>query len=332
MEKYSKNRTAVVILNWNGENLLKRFLGRVVENTEGADVIIVDNASTDGSIEWISEYFPSIRVIEFEKNYGYAEGYNRAISILEEYDNIILLNSDAAPKKGWIKPLEESLSQSNVVAVQPKILSESDPRKFEYAGAAGGYLDCNGYPFCRGRIFNTIEEDNGQYDTADEIFWASGAAIAVKRDAYLKVGGMDSLFFAHMEEIDLCWRLKLEGGKIVYQPKSVIYHLGGGSLDSSSPRKTYLNFRNNLLMLYKNLPKSGWKKKFLIRRRLLDSLAWVKFIITGNFKHGTAILKAHRDYRKMKGNYSEFPTENLLKRDCQRNILSDYYLKRKKTF
>lgn len=332
MDTSSGNKTAVIILNWNGEPLLKRFLPRVVANTRAADIIVADNASTDGSLAWVKANYPSIRIVRFDKNYGFAEGYNRAITLSNTYENIILLNSDAAPAPGWIEPLEYSLNEPGVVVVQPKILSESDHSKFEYAGAAGGFIDCNGYPYCRGRIFDTIEADKGQYDEPSVIFWATGAAMAVNRTAYLKAGGLDPLFFAHMEEIDLCWRMKLEGGKIVYQPKSVVYHLGGGSLDSLSPRKTYLNFRNNLLMLHKNLPEGRRKNRLLIRRRLLDSLVWLKFILTLKLPHSSAIIKAHCDFRRMKNNYTTFPSHDLLKTDCRRNILSDYYLRRHKIF
>ena len=332
MERLSDNRTAVVILNWNGAELLERFLPRVVANTKGADIIVADNCSDDNSKELLRDQFPGIRVMALDKNYGYAGGYNRAVERLEGYDHVILLNSDAAPAEGWIGYIAESFKGENVVAVQPKILSENDRGSFEYAGAAGGFIDRYGYPYCRGRIFNTVEKDHGQYDSATDLFWASGAAMAVKRDAYLAAGGLDEAFFAHMEEIDLCWRLKLDGGRVVYQPKAVVYHLGGGSLDSSSPQKTYLNFRNNLLMLYKNLPQTKGKDRLLFKRRLLDTLAWAKFMATGKFRHGSAILKAHRDFKKMRKGYTHFPQQNLLAEECRQNILSSYYLKGRKTY
>ena len=312
--------TAVVILNWNGEKLLQKFLPPTVENTSGAVVIVADNGSTDGSVAWIRRTFPGLRLLEFDRNYGFAEGYNRAIQLLDGYENIVLLNSDAAPAPGWIPPLVEMLGREGVVAVQPKILAYNDPTCFEYAGAAGGLLDRNGYPYCRGRVLGHVEKDCGQYDDEAEIFWASGAALAVKRDAYLQAGGLDTDFFAHMEEIDLCWRLKLAGGKVMYQPRSTVYHLGGGSLDSRSPKKTYLNFRNNLLMLHKNLPEGSRKTKLLFRRRLLDTLAWLKFILSGKFAHAGAILKAHKDFRTMKGNYTAFPRHDLLAKECNESI------------
>lgn len=325
-------KTAVVILNWNGEELLKKYLPKVVANTPDAEVIIADNASSDNSILWIKSTFPELRIIEFEKNHGFAQGYNLAIAQLSEFRNIILLNSDAMPEKHWIAPLEEALAKKNVAAAQPKILSARNKSFFEYAGAAGGFIDKHGYPYCRGRIFNTVEQDKGQYNSSSEIFWASGAALAVKREAYLKSGGLDPLFFAHMEEIDLCWRLKLNNYKILYIPQSIVYHLGGGSLNMTDPRKTYLNFRNNLLMLYKNLPDGKEKDKLLFRRRLLDTLAWLKFMCSGNFANGQAIIKAHKDFKSMRGNYSVFPSIDLLQQECKRNIIFEYYLHGKKIF
>lgn len=325
------SKTAVVILNWNGRELMNRFLQRVVDNTSDADVIVVDNGSTDGSIDFLKEEFPSLQLMEFEANMGFAAGYNKAIAQLEDYDNIILLNSDAAPAKNWIAPLVEALGAPDVVATQPKILSERDKTMFEYAGAAGGFLDKYGYPYCRGRIFDTVEKDRGQYNDTCDIFWASGAAFAVKRKAFIKASGFDEAFFAHMEEIDLCWRLKLSGGRVVYVPSSVVYHLGGGSLNSGSARKTYLNFRNNLLMLHKNLPKSTSKSSLLFKRRLLDTLAFLKFGVTFKFAHAAAILHAHRDYTKMRGNYKIFPDTDLLSSECKKNLLVNYYLRRKKT-
>lgn len=322
--------TAVVILNWNGEDLLKSFLSRVIANTPDADVIVADNGSTDGSVAWIKSHYPGLQLILFDRNYGYADGYNRAIGQLSCYQNIILLNSDAAPAPGWIAPLEKALSLPGVVAAQSKLLSERDHACFEYAGAAGGLLDCHGYPYCRGRIFETVERDEGQYEDETEIFWASGAAMAVKRKAYLEAGGLDAKFFAHMEEIDLCWRLKSSGGKILYVPRSVVYHLGGASLDASSPRKTFLNFRNNLLMLHKNLPSGRRKTRLITLRRLLDTLAWGKFMLTGKFSHASAIFKAHREFARMRHEYNQFPAVDLLASECRRNILTDYYIRGKR--
>ena len=316
-------QVAVVILNWNGLELMKEFLPRVIANSNPklADIVIADNGSTDNSVQWVKHEFPDLRLIEFSKNYGFADGYNKAIKKLEDYPVVILLNSDAAPAQNWIEPLLDSLVDPSVYAVQPKLLSEKNHGQFEYAGAAGGMLDKNGYPYCRGRIFDNVEKDEGQYEETTEIFWASGAALTVRREKYIEAGGLDADFFAHMEEIDLCWRLKLMGGKIVYQPKSVVFHLGGASLDASSPRKTYLNFRNNLLMLHKNLPAGKDKKNLLFRRRLLDTLAWGQFLLKLKFKHSGAIWRAHRDFLKIRKNYKVFPSENIMEKECTRNIL-----------
>ncbi|MBO7382598.1 MAG: glycosyltransferase family 2 protein [Muribaculaceae bacterium] len=326
---------AVIILNWNGAKLLKEFLPKVVETTDKdlADVIVADNGSTDDSLEIISGGFQAVKTLTFEKNYGYAEGYNRAIDATG-YKYTVLLNSDVATADGWLRPLYELMeSNPDVGACQPKILSYSEPEKFEYAGACGGFIDRNGYPYCRGRVFSNVETDHGQYDEPMSIFWATGAALMIRTDLYQKVGGLDTSFFAHMEEIDLCWRVLLAGKDIKVEPKSVIYHLGGGSLPASSPRKTYLNFRNNLLLLYKNLPVKS-RRTTLIRRRLYDAIAWAKFFVTFDFKNASAILKAHKDFRRMKSNYSTSPEINLLKTrpDCRRNIIVDYYLRRRTTF
>lgn len=331
-----KRDCGVIILNWNGVELLRRFLPRVVAHTspESAEVVVADNGSTDDSVEWVKENYPSVRILEFESNLGFAGGYNRA---LKEggYRISVLLNSDAAPDSdGWIEPLKRVFDDGRVAAAQPKIMSERVKGKFEYAGAAGGFLDRNGYPYCRGRIMSTVETDNGQYDCAQpiDVDWASGACLAVDTAAYIEAGGLDEAFFAHMEEIDLCWRLRLMGKRVVCVTDSEVYHLGGASLDASSPKKTYLNFRNNLLMLYKNLPEGGWKSRFLFKRRLLDTLAWGQYILSGKWKHASAIVKAHNDYRRMKGNYRDFPVNNLMKDSGAPNILTEYFLRGHKTY
>lgn len=326
------DRTAVVILNWNGLELLKQYVPKVLANSPEATVVVADNASSDGSVQWLEEHHPDVKIIAFKENYGYAGGYNRAVELLDGYSRLVLLNSDAFPAARWLQPLEKALDQNDVAAAQPKILSARNPHMFEYAGAAGGFLDINGYPYCRGRIFDTVEADAGQYDEGGDIFWASGAALAIKRAAYLEAGGLDELFFAHMEEIDLCWRLKLAGKRIVYVPGSKVYHLGGASLDASSPHKTYLNFRNNLLMLYKNLPKCVATTGLLLRRRLLDTLAWARYAATGKFGHAAAIVKAHRDFAKMRANYTQSASINMLRQSPRVNILTQYYLKRHRTF
>lgn len=324
---------AVVILNWNGEKMLREYLPSVVRHTPAglADVVVADNGSTDTSLAYLHDEQPDVRVIPLPENYGFAEGYNRAISILEpDYRYVVLLNSDVKVTEDWLTPLYDFMeSHPDAGAVQPKILSLTEPFKFEYAGACGGFLDRQGYPYCRGRIFDTVEDDKGQYDTPLQVFWASGAAFMVRTETYIQAGGLDGLFFAHMEEIDLCWRIRLLGKEIWAVPSGKVYHLGGGSLPVSSPKKTYLNFRNNLLMLYKNMPVSKGRP-LLIRRRLLDTLAWVKFIVSGDWKNAKAILEAHNDFRKMKSNYTSQPKENLLNGDV--NIVFDYYIRARKRY
>lgn len=324
---------AVIILNWNGEKLLREFLPSVVSHTADtiADVIVADNGSSDSSVEILKSEFPSVKLIEFKENYGFAEGYNHAIeSISDTYKYSVLLNSDVKVDSDWLSPLYQFMeSHPNAGAVQPKIKSLTDPGKFEYAGACGGFLDRNGYPYCRGRIFDTVETDNGQYDTPMQVAWASGAALMVDNEVYLKAGGLDNAFFAHMEEIDLCWRILLAGKEIWAVPLSYVYHLGGGSLPASNPKKTYLNFRNNLLMLHKNLP-DRTRKSTLLRRRLLDTVAWTKFILSGDRDNASAIYKAHRDFAKMRQSYRCHPKVDLIKGNT--NILFDYYIRDRRTF
>lgn len=326
---------AVIILNWNGEKLLREFLPSVIAHTPAdiADVIVVDNGSSDDSLSVMRNEFPSVKLIEFPENLGFAEGYNQALKATN-YEYTVLLNSDVAVDDDWLTPMYDYMaSHKNVGACQPKILSYADKSKFEYAGAAGGYLDRNGYPYCRGRIFDSIETDSGQYDDITSIFWASGAAFMVRTELYLKAGGLDASFFAHMEEIDLCWRIRLMGYDIVAVPQAHVYHLGGGSLPASNPRKTYLNFRNNLLMLHKNLP-DGDRGRKLLWRRLLDTVAWAKFVATGSWGNAAAILRAHRDFRHMARLYTEHPDVNLLKtrRDTRVNLLTARYLRGIRTF
>lgn len=322
-------KVAVIILNWNGEKLLREFLPQVMSNTnlDVADVIVADNGSTDNSVEVVKEIAPEAKILAFDSNYGFAGGYNRAIE-QTRYQYTVLLNSDASPAAGWIEALLTYMEANpGVVAVQPKILSYADKTRFEYAGASGGFLDKHGYPYCRGRIFDTCETDHGQYDTPIEVFWATGAALMVRSDAYLRAGGLDEAFFAHMEEIDLCWRIQLAGYAIAAIPASVVYHLGGGSLPASNPRKTYLNFRNNLLLLHKNIPAADLRGT-LLRRRLLDTIAWAKFIVTFDFANAGAIMRAHRDFRVMRRLYKSHPDRNLLRLPISRtNILTAHYLR-----
>lgn len=303
----SMKKLAVIILNWNGRHLLERFLPGVVADTQGpdsdAEVVVADNGSTDDSLPWLAEHFPDVRVIALDKNYGFAEGYNRAIEHVE-HPYVCLLNDDVETTPGWWQPLLAFLETNpDVGAVQPKIRSLRQRDCFEYAGAAGGYIDNLGYPFCRGRLFDSIEKDEGQYDgPAAEVAWASGACLMTPRKVYTDLGGLDPKFFAHMEEIDLCVRARMRGMRVCALSDSIVYHLGGASLAQGNPQKTYLNFRNNLLLLHKNLPKSR-SRGLLIRRRLADTLAFGMFLIKGDLKNAKAVLRAHRDFRRMRRNY-----------------------------
>jgi GT2 family glycosyltransferase len=287
-------KTAIVILNWNGIVYLKKFLEVAIAYSSSSDtgIFVADNGSTDGSADWIENSFPSVNLIRLEKNLGFAGGYNVALQQIEA-KYFILLNSDIEVTKGWSEPLISFMEKNHDIAsCQPKILSWSDRNYFEYAGAAGGYIDKYGYPFCRGRIFNYLEKDSGQYDSCREIFWSSGACMIVRAEAWKKCMGFDTDFFAHMEEIDLCWRFHKAGYKVYFIPDSVVYHVGGGALPYDSPFKTYLNFRNNLFLLYKNLPKDELHTTLLIRK-LLDALSAVLFILTGKFKNVGSIWNAH---------------------------------------
>ncbi|NQU53102.1 MAG: glycosyltransferase family 2 protein [Bacteroidetes bacterium] len=293
------SKTAIVILNWNGEKLFSKFLPSVIENSqrENIEIIVADNGSTDQSISFLKENFPSIKIIDLKENYGFAEGYNQALKQVEA-DYFVLLNSDVKVSKNWITPcIEQFEADEQIAAIQPKILSFNQPDSFEYAGAAGGFIDKFGYPFCRGRILNQVEKDNKQYNQSTQLFWATGASMFVRAKAFKKLGGLDGDFWAHMEEIDLCWRFKNSGFKIIYEPKSVVFHLGGGTLSYDSPQKVYLNFRNNLYMLFKNLPKKQFKRIFIIRM-ILDGVAAVKFLAGFQFKNFWAVANAHTAFYK----------------------------------
>lgn len=290
-------KTAIVILNWNGAKMFHIFLPSVIQHStsENTEIIVADNGSTDSSVVFLKQNFPSVKIIELKENFGFAEGYNRALQQVDA-DYFVLLNSDVKVTPNWIESCIHLFeSDKKLAAIQPKILSFNDPELFEYAGAAGGFIDKFGYPFCRGRLLNRVETDEGQYNQPSNIFWASGACMFVRSSAFQTAGGFDGDFWAHMEEIDLCWRMKSLGYKIQYQPDGVVYHLGGGTLSYESPKKVYLNFRNNLFMLFKNLPKHQFKRIFLARM-VLDGVAAVKFILGFNFREFWAVAKAHASF------------------------------------
>ncbi len=303
----------VIILNWNGRKLLEQFLPTAVRFTQGSDVelVVADNGSTDDSVEWIRSCFPNVRVLELKENLGFAGGYNKAINETD-YEYVILLNSDVEVTDGWWQPLLAFMKRHpEVGACQPKIRSYHKRDYFEYAGAAGGYLDRLGYPYCRGRILEKVERDEGQYDGDPvEITWASGAALMVRVSAYREAGGLDERFFAHQEEIDLCCRMIALGYKVMALSDSVVYHVGGASLNQGNPKKTYLNFRNNLLLLHKNLP-AGKGRRVLFVRRLADTLAWGMYVVTGDWKNAGAVWRAHRDFRSMRKLYAPASEDRL---------------------
>ena len=288
-----KIKTAVVVLNWNGKAWLEKFLANLVKHSQEATVFVADNDSTDDSVDFVKSNFPSVKIIINASNGGYAKGYNDALKQIDaEY--FVLINSDIEVTDGWLSPITDLMdSDKKIAACQPKVLDYNNRSKFEYAGASGGFIDNLGYPFCRGRIFDDIEQDKGQYNNAIEVFWATGACLFVRASHYDEVGGLDEDFFAHQEEIDLCWRLKNKGYKIMVQPKSVIYHVGGGTLNAGSPFKSHLNFRNNLFMLFKNLP-TYYLFITIPTRLVLDGVAALTFLNKENsMKHVFAIAKAH---------------------------------------
>jgi GT2 family glycosyltransferase len=287
-----KNKIAVAILNWNGKDLLEKYLPSVIEHSRDHSVYVIDNDSSDDSVAYIESIFPEILIIPTGKNLGYAGGYNTGLKgIKEEY--AVLLNSDVRTTPGWLDPIVKHFNlHPKCGALQPKILWDRQPDKFEYAGASGGFIDSLGYPFCRGRVLHELEIDRGQYNDAIQVFWATGACLAVRMQAFNDAGRLDSMLFAHMEEIDLCWRMQRAGYQIWAVPQSTVYHLGGATLNADSPRKTYLNFRNNLIILVKNLPQFRAIGVVFIRL-VLDGIAGLKFILEGKPKHAWAILQAH---------------------------------------
>ncbi|MBI2966558.1 MAG: glycosyltransferase family 2 protein [Bacteroidetes bacterium] len=339
--------TAVVILNWNGRNFLEKFLPSVMDfSLKDADVFIIDNNSEDDSLVFLRNNFPEIEIIRTGRNLGFAGGYNEGLRKLKEsnktnmyYEYYMLLNSDVEVTPGWLKPLVTLMqNDKSTAACQPKMLNFNIRDEFEYAGAAGGYIDKYGYPFCRGRIFNQYEKDRDQYNDYREIFWASGACLFIRADLFHDAGGFDPDFFAHMEEIDLCWRLKNRGYKIMYCPGSVIYHIGAGTLEKVNPKKTYYNFRNNLILVCKNHAKKYWAIKIIIRM-VLDSVAALKFLFADGITHFSAVLKAHFSF------YRSFPKTWRKRKILQKEIkwyattgvyngsvVAEFYLKGRKRF
>lgn len=329
---------SIIIVTWNGLKHLKTFLPSVYA-TEYSDfeIILADNASTDGSVEWVREYFPNVIISTFDDNYGYCGGNNRAVASASK-EILLFLNNDVQTSSNWLDAINDCFTHDESIgAVQPKLLSYKEPKSFEYAGAAGGFIDKYGYPFCRGRILETVEKDNGQYDKISEIFWASGAAIAIKKDLFVELGGFDEDFEFHMEEIDLCWRAKRLGYKIIYTPDSIVYHLGGGSLTMGSPRKVYYNFRNNLFMLWKNYSISELINRFPIRL-FLDVIAAYKSLLSGNPKEFGAIAKAHLHFFigwtnvHKKRNQIELPHLKKLTGKMDFSIIWNYFVRGKKEF
>lgn len=333
------SKAAVVILNWNGKIFLEKFLPAVIRHTPPfAEVVVADNASTDGSLDFLRQHFPSVRIIRNTSNSGYAKGYNDALKQVEaEY--FVLLNSDIEVTPNWIQPVIELMDTDRTIgACQPKILSYHNKKQFEYAGAAGGFIDKYGYAFCRGRIFNSFEEDTGQYDDMKEIFWATGACLFVRSELFREAGALDEDFFAHMEEIDLCWRMKNMGYKIMYCPHASVYHVGGGTLSKISPKKTFLNFRNNLILLCKNHSSEYFRIKLLLRLKL-DGIAGVKFLFSGDTAHFLAVIKAHWSFYRtigktlkkrkvMQKRISKYAVAAVYRK----SIAMDYFLRGKKKF
>ena len=318
--------------------MMRRFLPSVVENSPEADVVVVDNGSTDDSLQYLETEMPQVRVIRLDMNYGFAEGYHRGLREVEaEY--CLLLNSDVEVREGWLRPMLTYMdAHPEVAACQPKLLCQWAPDMFEYAGASGGYIDAYGYPYCRGRLFGTVEKDEGQYDDVASILWATGAALMIRSCDYWEVGGLDGRFFAHQEEIDLCWRLRSRGRGIVVVPQSVAYHLGGGTLPQGNPHKDYLNFRNNLLLLYKNLPDNRLRPVFRMRF-CLDMLASLRFILRRQWGSFCAVWRARRDFRKMRPDFEKDRQENLrqtvlspVPEQSSFSLLWQYYVKGQKTF
>lgn len=331
-------QTAVVILNYNGAGMLRRFLPSVIKYSPEASIYVADNGSSDESCDVVRNEFPAVKLMVLDHNYGFAEGYNRALAQVDE-EYAVLLNSDVEVTRGWLSPMTQFLdSNPEVAACQPKLLSFKQKDFFEYAGAAGGFIDKWGYTFCRGRIFNTVERDSGQYDDTTDVFWATGAALMIRNEVYKNNGGLDGRFFAHMEEIDLCWRIRSRGYRIACVPQSHVYHVGGATLKKENPQKTYLNFRNNLLMIYKNAPDCQLKKIMLFRK-VFDNVAALKFLASGDYAAFKAVRKARRDFKAMRSGYDKARAENMklavttrIPEVLKSSILYKYYLGFKHTY
>lgn len=311
-------KTAIVILNWNGRKMLEKYLPNVIEySRDEAQIFVADNASTDDSVEWLKKNYPMVRILVLDHNFGFAEGYNKALRQVDA-DYYVLLNSDVKVTHHWLTSLIEEMDvHPEIAACQPKLLSMTDNDAFEYAGASGGYIDRYGYPFCRGRIFDTVEDDNGQYNNAQEVLWATGACLLIRSSDYWKAGGLDGRFFAHNEEIDLCWRLHQMGKRIYCFPESEVYHLGGGTLPKTNSKKTFLNFRNNLTMLYKNLPDNELKKVMRVRWFLDYLAAFETLLINHNLADFRAIFQARKAFKKWRKNFDADRAK--LKKDIEKS-------------
>ncbi len=338
-------KVAIVILNWNGRHMLERFVPTVVKYSHGqhfsvldndydTEVVVADNGSTDDSVFFLQQNYPELPLVLLDKNYGFAGGYNKALEQVDA-DYYVLLNSDVECTPRWIEPVIRIMDANSKVAVmQPKLLMYDRKDTFEYAGGAGGFIDSYGYPFCRGRLFNTLEKDHGQYDDDCDIFWATGAAMFVRASVWRELGGLDADFFAHMEEIDFCWRVHNAGYRVTYCPQSKLYHVGGGTLPKSNPFKTQLNFRNNLSMLYKNLPDER-RDKVLRLRMFLDRVAAVKFLAEGHLGEYRAVRKAHKEFRAWRNELKEKRAAikpHAVSQVYQGALLIEYYLMRRQTF
>jgi len=320
-------KIAVVILNWNGVKLLEQFLPSVVQYSSEATVYVADNASTDDSISFVKANFPTVQIIKNDYNFGFAQGYNEALKNVDA-DIFALINSDIEVTENWLQPIIETFkNEAQTAIIQPKILDYKRKEYFEYSGAGGGFIDKYGYPFCRGRIFETLEKDNGQYNDSCEIFWASGACFFIRSSVYKELNGFDADFFAHQEEIDLCWRAFNNNHIIKYNGDSTVYHVGGATLNQENPKKTFLNFRNSLLMLVKNLPKESLVK-LLFLRMILDGIAGIRFLFQGKILHSIAVLKAHfYFYHLLSINYKKRGKTQLKKYYKVKSIVYNYYIK-----